>query len=228
MVLSYEGHGQPRRGWGFPGNLLERLLIPPPGFPREHLSGTEIFSRRLSGMAMLFVSPSWVKRLVLRRIPMPDNHSDQDALFEEANRLYWESDESVNHIGETLGLSKGVLYGLIAAHPAGLPCPECGEEMVFPNRTAREKGFLACPDCGKEEAEEAVQAFWEGRSDEAPDADLPEPRAFARRAGQAMRRAANTGRERVTSLTPRGRVLAGTALLGIAAGLFLGAHFRRR
>jgi hypothetical protein len=159
---------------------------------------------------------------------MADNQTDQDALFEDANRLYWESEESVNHIGEVLGLSKGVLYGLIAALPAGLPCPECGDEMVFPNRTAREKGFLACPECGKEEEEEAVQSFWEGRANGAPDADQPDPRALARRAGEAVQKAVHTGKERVTTLSPRGRVLAGTALLGIAAGLILGAHFRRR
>ena len=159
---------------------------------------------------------------------MPDGHTDQDALYEEANHLYWESEESVNHIGEILGLSKGVLYGLIAAHPAGLPCPECGEEMVFPNRTARDKGFLACPECGKEEEEDAVQAFWEGRADGAPDAEQPEPRALTRRAGDAVQKAVNTGRERVTSLSPRGRAIAGTALLGVAAGLILGAHFRKK
>jgi len=159
---------------------------------------------------------------------MPDGHTDQDALYEEANHLYWESEESVNHIGEVLGLSKGVLYGLIAAHPAGLPCPECGEEMEFPNRTARDKGFLACPECGKEEEEDAVQAFWEGRADGAPDTDQPEPRALARRAGDAVQKAVNTGKERVTSLSPRGRAIAGTALLGVAAGLVLGAHFRRK
>jgi hypothetical protein len=159
---------------------------------------------------------------------MPNNRTEDDALYEEANRLYWESEESVNHIGEVLGLSKGVLYGLIAALPAGLPCPECGEEMVFPNRTAREKGFLACPECGKEEEEAAVQTFWEERADAAPDEDVPEGRALARRAGDAVQQAVNTGRERITSMRPRNRVLAGTALLGVAAGLFLGFHFRKR
>ena len=159
---------------------------------------------------------------------MPEDQADQDALYEEANHLYWESEESVNHIGEVLGLSKGVLYGLIDALPAGLPCPECGEEMVFPNRTARDKGFLACSECGKEEEEDAVQAFWEGRADGAPDADQPEPRALAQRAGDAVQRAVSTGRETVTNLSPRGRIIAGTALLGVAAGLILGTHFRKK
>jgi len=159
---------------------------------------------------------------------MSSGDPDHDALYEEANLLYWESDQSVNHIGETLDLSKGVLYGLIAALPAGLPCPGCREEMVFPNRTAREKGFLACPECGMEEETPAVLAFWEGKGESA-EVEVPrEPRAIARKAGEAMQRAVDTGRKRVSGLTPRGRLIAGTALLGVAAGLFPGTYLRKR
>ena len=143
---------------------------------------------------------------------------DHDAMSHEANRLYWDSEESVNQIGEQLGLSKGVLYGLIAPQPAGLPCPGCGEEMTFPNRTAREKGFLECPECGMEDEEFSVQEYWEGKADE----------SLARRAGSAVQKVVDTGRDRVAGLTPRGRILAGTALLGVAAGLILGSYFRRR
>lgn len=159
---------------------------------------------------------------------MSNEKEDQDALFEEANRLYWESDQSVNQIGEELDLSKGVLYGLIAALPAGLPCPECGEEMVFPNRTARDKGFLACPDCGMEEEENAVRSFWEGKGELPGEAGAAEGRPFTRRAGEAVQRAVNTGKERVSNMSPRGRIIAGTALLGVAAGLVLGAYVRKR
>lgn len=159
---------------------------------------------------------------------MSSDRPDQDALYEEANRLYWESDQSVNQIGDALDLSKGVLYGLIAALPAGLPCPQCAEEMVFPNRTAREKGFLACPECGKEEEDGAVRAFWEERGED-PDTLIPQDtRALTRRAGDAVQRAVTTGKERVSQLSLRNRVLAGTALLGVAAGLVLGTYFRKR
>ncbi len=159
---------------------------------------------------------------------MSSEHPDHDALSEEANHLYWESDQSVNHIGEALDLSKGVLYGLIAALPAGLPCPGCSEEMAFPNRTARDKGFLSCPVCGMEEEKAAILAFWEGKG-EPVEGEVPrEPRALARRAGEAMQRAVGTGKDRVSGLTPRGRLIAGTALLGVAAGLALGAYLRKR
>jgi hypothetical protein len=160
---------------------------------------------------------------------MPSEKPDRDALQDEANRLYWESDESVNQISEELGLSKGGFYNLIAPLPAGLPCPDCGEEMVFPNRTARDKGFLACPQCGMEEEEDAVQAFWEGKAEAlGDDAPLPSPRALGRRAGDAAEEAVATARERVSGMSPRSRILAGTALLGMAAGLLLANYFRKR
>ena len=68
-----------------------------------------------------------------------------------ANELYWESDTSVNQIAERLALSKGTLYGLVRPLPAEIGCPRCGVEMVYPNRTALEKGVLACPGCEFEE-----------------------------------------------------------------------------
>lgn len=159
---------------------------------------------------------------------MPNERSDHDELREEANRLYWQSDQSVNQIGEALDLSKGVLYGLIEALPTGLPCPECGGEMVYPNRTAREKGFLVCPECGTEEEEDAVRDFWEDRGEPLSSESPPTPKALARRAGDAVQKAVGAGKSRVSTLSPRGRIITGTALLGLAAGLALGAYFRRR
>ena len=69
---------------------------------------------------------------------------------EKANELYWGSDMSVNQIAEELDLSKGTLYGMIRPRPAGLGCPACGEEVVFPNRTARDRSTVACEVCGWE------------------------------------------------------------------------------
>ncbi len=159
---------------------------------------------------------------------MSNQNPDQDALFDEANRLYWESAESVNQIGEALGLSKGVLYSLISPLPAGLPCPGCGEEMVFPNRTARDKGFLACPECAMEEEEVAVQSYWEGEAEADPGQVFGGPSSLAHRAGHAVQSAVDSGRDRISGLSPRGRVIAGTALLGAAAGLAIGAFLRKR
>ncbi|HKJ02768.1 MAG TPA: hypothetical protein VJ997_09945, partial [Longimicrobiales bacterium] len=68
----------------------------------------------------------------------------------KANDLYWGSQSSVNQIAEELDLSKGTLYGLIRPLPSGLSCPDCSEEAVYPNRTARERSLVACPSCGWE------------------------------------------------------------------------------
>ena len=159
---------------------------------------------------------------------MSSNTPDHDVLSEEANRLYWESDESVNQIGEKMELSKGILYGLIAPLPAGLPCPGCGEEMVFPNRTARNKGFLACPECGMEEEEAAVQSYWEKEGEVDGALSFSGHRTMAQRAGSAVQKAMGSGRDRVANMPPRQRTVAGIALLGIAAGLILGSVLRKR
>ena len=86
-----------------------------------------------------------------------DAHDDQ--LADRANILYWDSDDSVNDIAEGLDLSKGTLYNLIRPRGAGLDCPECGVELEYPNRTARDKGFLTCPGCGLEEEEEVLRGL---------------------------------------------------------------------
>jgi len=159
---------------------------------------------------------------------MSPEQPDQDALSQEANRLYWESEASVNQIGEELGLSKGTFYGLIVPLPAGFPCPGCGEEMVFPNRTARDKGFLVCPECGMEEEEAVVQTYWEGASEASPEETGGGPGELARRASRAAQKAMDKGVDRVRGMSPRGRILAGTALLGVAAGIILAGVLRRR
>lgn len=67
----------------------------------------------------------------------------------ELNRLYWESDRSVGEIADQLDLSRRALYAGIEPRPAGAPCPECGEGLVYRNRTALENREAECPDCGR-------------------------------------------------------------------------------
>lgn len=77
-----------------------------------------------------------------------------------ANELYWGSDRSVNQIADELELSKGALYGIIEPASSGLGCPLCGDEVVYSNRTAKDKGMLDCPTCD-----------WDGTPDETVDTD---------------------------------------------------------
>lgn len=72
-----------------------------------------------------------------------------------ANDLYWTSDASVNQIAEQLDLSKGALYAAIEPLTVGFGCPLCGDEVGYPNRTARDRKQLDCSTCD-----------WDGSPDE--------------------------------------------------------------
>lgn len=122
---------------------------------------------------------------------MASTTSDRPA--ERANELYWGSDRSVNELAEDLNLSKGALYALIQPRAAGLDCPECGGEMHYANRTARDRGYVTCAGCGLEE-EETLVRIESGDTSVLPDSMTPAPAT---------------------------RMLVGTALLGAAAGFML-------
>lgn len=157
---------------------------------------------------------------------MANQGEDQGALAQKVNRLYWESDQSVNRIGEELGLSRSALYQLLDPLPAGLPCPHCNAEMAFPNRTARDRGFVVCPDCGLEEEEEAVQLFWEEAAEgegAGSEAAAAKERALAR-----IRDLRGKLPDEVPPIPVPGRVIAGVALLGVAAGILLARALKDR
>ena len=130
-----------------------------------------------------------------------------------ANELYWSSDRSVNQLADELDLSKGVLYGLIRPRHMGLACPSCGQELVYPNRTAMGRRTVACPACG-----------WQG--------DERDVDAVGADAGVAL---SYEGAEDEEVFVPpirlsstRQRAILGGALLGAAAGLALVLWARRR
>jgi hypothetical protein len=129
-------------------------------------------------------------------------------LARRANELYWGSDHSVNQIAEDLDLSKGALYDLVRPLQSGLGCPMCSAEVVYSNRTAKERGRLDCPICG-----------WDGRPDEAAmEVDEDEPSV------------ALTGpvAQEPPPSDDRFRFAAGGALLGAAVGLAVVLWARRR
>ena len=161
---------------------------------------------------------------------MKTNQQDSELLTAEVNRLYWESDTSVNQIGEELGLSKGALYGILRPFPAGLPCIKCGEEMAYPNRTARDKGFVACSSCGYEELEEVVQEHWRDAADlEAAGVPVDTPTALSKASETDPAKEDLRALDRPCCDRTFGtRTLAGTALLGVAAGIVIGSLIRKR
>ncbi|MGD8319125.1 MAG: hypothetical protein PVJ02_01680 [Gemmatimonadota bacterium] len=134
-----------------------------------------------------------------------DHHTER-----RANELYWGSHVSVNQIAEDLDLSKGMLYGLIHPLPAGLMCPDCSEELVYPNRTARERSMVVCANCGWEGDEDDTDVYGGGKE------ALPAVVEGGEAAGDADESA------------DRSRILLGGALVGAAAGLALVIWARRR
>jgi len=88
-----------------------------------------------------------------------------DALHaDEANALYWSNEASVGEIANRLGISRRSLYELLEPRPADIPCPKCGTETVFVNRSALTAGIARCPAC---ETETAVPAVRTDRNSEA-------------------------------------------------------------
>ena len=130
----------------------------------------------------------------------------------KANDLYWGSQSSVNQIAEALDLSKGTLYGLIRPLPSGLTCPDCGQEAVYPNRTAKERSLVACPSCG-----------WEG---DEMDADGGSGEGSV--ALPDLSDAVDDVAPPLVMAGDRRRVMVGGALLGAAVGLALVIWARRR
>jgi hypothetical protein len=65
----------------------------------------------------------------------------------DANRLYWESEDSVAEIAERLELSRRALYDLIEPLPTGTTCDVCGGPLTFENRSARTAGDAVCAIC---------------------------------------------------------------------------------
>ncbi len=131
---------------------------------------------------------------------MDTNDARDNELADRANRSYWDSDASVNEIAAELDLSKGSLYGMIRPRGAAIDCPECGSELEYPNRTARDKRFVTCPACGLEEEEAVIRELAN---------DVP---------ASSFAPSGSTGSQ---------RTLLATALLGAAAGILLIRWMRR-
>jgi hypothetical protein len=131
---------------------------------------------------------------------MSSKKNDDQKLADQANELYWRSGQSVNQIAEAMDLSKSGLYALIRPLPAERNCPNCGEGLVFPNRTTEHKAIASCLECKST-----------GEAPE-PGTELDTRTAL---------RQENGGRGLRSN-----RVLWASVLLGVAAGLYVTRRFR--
>ena len=154
---------------------------------------------------------------------MPSKKNDDQKLADRATELYWRSGQSVNRIAEAMDLSKSGLYALIRPLPVERPCPECGEGLVFPNRTAHQKGIGSCPECGYvDDARAAAKAGAQDTRKPKVDASGAGVDGDPRERGKDLQPSgpgSALGRERRTMKSTR--VLWGVVLLGIAAGLYV-------
>lgn len=143
---------------------------------------------------------------------MSSNETEDQKLSARANELYWQSGQSVNQIAEQMDLSKSRLYGLVQPLSAGNSCPECQADLFFPNRTAMEKRFVSCAECD-----------FEGVLDDIPVGD---EKAASTAVPDGTTAPSSTMRAIRTGAGSK-RVLWGSALLGVAAGLYLAIRHRR-
>ncbi len=143
--------------------------------------------------------------------------------MENLNDVYWQGDESVAGLMERLGISRSTLYAAVEPLPVGSPCPRCGGELVFTNRSARAAGRATCAECGEVVAELPEAA--EEESQDGPDGFGDE---LAERAGGMYQRFDETERELTAARVRRASILAGALALGAAAGIaavVVGRHF---
>jgi DNA-directed RNA polymerase subunit M/transcription elongation factor TFIIS len=160
------------------------------------------------------------------RGPMPSKKSDDQKLADQANELYWRSGQSVNQIAEAMDLSKSGLYALIRPLPAGGTCPDCGEGLVFPNRTTEQKAIASCPECeyvseASKPGSEVRPTKRRARKKKAPSTQANgEPVTDL---GSELEPRGSTAARKTSGLRRLGssRVLWASVLLGVAAGLYV-------
>ena len=81
---------------------------------------------------------------------MPEVHESESSIGETINELYWDSDRTVDEIVDHLGIGRNTLYSSVRPQPAGASCPDCGEDLVFTNRSNRTSSSATCGSCDLE------------------------------------------------------------------------------
>lgn len=136
------------------------------------------------------------------------------ASMENLNDLYWQGDESVAGLMERLGITRSTLYAAVEPLPADSPCPRCGGELVFTNRSARAAGRAVCSECA-----EVVADLPEAAEEESHDGPNGFGDELAERAGGMYQRFDEIEREIRAARVRRASMIAGALALGAAAGI---------
>jgi hypothetical protein len=67
--------------------------------------------------------------------------------IDELSEFYWDTDVSTKELKDYFGLSKPV-HRYITPLATGEECPNCAAALVYPSRSARERGEKECRACG--------------------------------------------------------------------------------
>src|SRR5215218_3237682 len=82
-------------------------------------------------------------RGLANKMPSDLNHQQ----VEELSEFYWDTDVSTKELQDYFGLSKPV-HRYINPLAAGEECPNCSAILVYPSRSARDRGEKECRACG--------------------------------------------------------------------------------
>lgn len=114
---------------------------------------------------------------------MNETHGPTPAIRASVDRLYWNSNGTVEELTTRLRISRQALYACINPLAAGASCQECGGEMVFANRTSRTTRKARCTGCGATERMPAEVAADAPAPDGRKPAMLVAPESAGRRRG---------------------------------------------
>lgn len=154
-----------------------------------------------------------------------------DARQERANRLYWTSSETVDRIAGQLGMSRNALYSSVRPAPAGVECPDCDEELVFPNRTSRLAGRALCLSCDATHAVADLPPAGSRPNGDRSAGDADAPEYEGREEGHGGGRGVRLGglRDGLAAVEPqRAALIGGAAVMGAVAGVAAATLLRRR
>ncbi len=142
---------------------------------------------------------------------MPEVHTSESSAGEKVNELYWNSERTVDEIVDELGIGRNTLYSAVRPQPTGASCPDCGEGLVFTNRSNRTSSTATCSGCDREvdlserpeeEGESLSPRLDSHRHDRAPDG-----RGWSR------------WRQDLAAVAPeRAAMIGGAAALGVVVG----------
>jgi hypothetical protein len=145
-----------------------------------------------------------------------------EAVREQANERYWDSDDTVDTIARELGLSRKAMYAAVSPRPTGDRCPTCADPLVFTNRTTRAAGTGYCAGC---EAQLPLESARVGAAAER----LGDDALSAVEAFPSPRRRLEQLREDLAQVPPeRYAMIGGAAALGVAAGAAAIRALRKR